>query len=165
MTSLILIAIAAVIVIFFLILIVALRSGVKTGMRIEVNGIGPFHPGDTISVRVSLSPEKSFHIDQGLLVLACMESYDEGTGFNFQTIKMTRGVLHLSEVFLEDTDMFYLFPYQMDVSFSIPADAPPSSDDITWELTATLFGANAKDGQQVQEVIIHANSPSGRTLR
>ena len=123
-------------------------------------------PGDTFSVRISFLPDKNFYVPVGVVELVCIETYMVSDiwnpAFDFYPMQSREGeglksreVVCLRETFLENTEVSYLFPLNVEVTLILPADAPPSSDRTTWRVRTTLVGAKVKDGYQEQVLTIN----------
>jgi len=114
-----------------------------------------FFPGDTLDVRLYLTPQESFHIRSGTVELICTEVYwrrvTTSTGKTTTTSnrKFRRTLFRAKEKFLGIIDATSGMSLSEAVSFTIPTNVPPTVEgktaSITWGLDAKLDIAKMRD--------------------
>ena len=132
-------------------------------------------PGEELEARVVLLPESDFHIRQGTVALVCTENYVQKTSSQYGThySRKKQILFNMEESFLNDATVRNGVPHSTDVRLAVPADALPTMSGIkvsnvqpgiTWEVTASLDVAGARDIHRNQPVSV-LGSPSADDTR
>jgi len=124
------------------------------------------YPGDTLNLRLYLTPRESFRIRSGTVELACTEVYwklvttTTGKTTTTSNRKFTRKLFKLKESFLGATDLTSGMTLNQPVSMSIPADAPPTvsgkTASITWEIDAKLDIPKMRDIHEKRTLVVRS---------
>jgi len=122
-------------------------------------------PGEELEARVVLLPESDFHVRQGTIALVCTENYVQKTSSQYGThySRKRQTLYNMEESFLNDVTVRDGVPHSTDVRLAVPPDALPTMNGIkvshvepgiTWEVTAFLDVAGARDIRCEQQVIV-----------
>ena len=123
------------------------------------------HSGEELEARVTLVPKSDFHVRHGMIELVCTETYVQMTSSQYGTYynRKTEIRYNVGETFLNDATVRDGLPHSTDVKLVVPADALPTMNGtkvshvqpgITWEVTAFLDVARAKDFRCRQPVTV-----------
>ena len=123
------------------------------------------HSGEELEARAVLLPASDFHVRHGTIELVCTETYVQRTSSQYGTYynRKTETRYNVGETFLNDATVRDGLPHSTDVKLVVPADALPTMNGtkvshvqpgITWEVTAFLDVARAKDFRCRQPVTV-----------
>ena len=129
------------------------------------------HPGEELETRVVLLPESDFHVRQGTVALVCTENYVQKTSSQYGThySRKRQTLYNMEERFLDDVTVRNGVPHSTDVRLAVPPDALPTMNGIkvshvepgiTWEVTAFIDVAGAKDIRSNQPVTVRSSPVS-----
>ena len=139
----------------------------KADLSINLDDV-VIYPGDTVKVKLRLTPQENFHIRSGTIELTCTEVYWKvvtyythskyGSTMHRRNQPCTNRLVQQKKRFLDITDASNGMSLSQDVSFDIPNNALPSIDgntaNITWELKAKLDIAKLRDVHANQVVMV-----------
>ena len=104
---------------------------------------GPIHVGSAFNVTVTLVPNEDLYIRSSRVELLTAETIWKGRveEMGVYQKRQTAQQVYKSESFLSDTEVLSGIPYQLDLSFSVPAGSPPTVKgqivEISWMLRGT----------------------------
>ncbi len=124
------------------------------------------YPGDTVNLRLYITPRESFRIRSGTVELTCTEVYwrmvttTTGKTTTTSNRKFRRKLYKLKESFLGATDLTSGMSLNQSASLTIPANAPPTvsgkTASITWELNAKLDIPKMRDIHEKRSLMVRS---------
>ena len=137
---------------------------------------GTAMPGDEVGARVTLSPDADFHIRSGSVALVCVETYVQKISNQYGTSyhKKTNVLSRQEESFAGSGVIRKGTEYSTEVAFTLPDDALPTlrgavvqkiEPGISWEVSASLDVANARDLSASREIEVPAQPASATSPR
>ena len=124
------------------------------------------YPGDTLNMRLYLTPQENFRIRGGTVELTCTEVYwrmvttTTGKTTSTSNRKFRRKLFKIKESFLGVTDLTSGMTLNQSASLTIPADAAPTisgkTASITWEIDAKLDIPKMRDIHEKRSLIVRS---------
>ena len=147
----------------------------KADLQVEPDK-GTAMPGDEVGARVTLSPDADFHIRSGSVALVCVETYVQKISNQYGTSyhKKTNVLSRQEESFAGSGVIRKGTEYSTEVAFTLPDDALPTlrgavvqkiEPGISWEVSASLDVANARDLSASREIEVPAQPASATSPR
>ena len=147
----------------------------KADLRVEPDKAAAM-PGEEVGANVTLSPDADFHIRSGSVALVCVETYVQKISNQYGTSyhKKTNVLSRQEESFAGSGVIRKGTQYSTQVAFTLPDDALPTlrgavvqkiEPGISWEVSASLDVANARDLSASREIEVPAQPMSATSPR